>query len=232
MEGRETVSGIHVIVPMRPLASCKRRLASAVPDDTREALVLLMLSRTVRAVLAAVGSGRCQVIGGDEPIRQVAAESGAEWLEDREAELNATVQAGMNRAYRDGASAAMFLPADVPMVAARDVRAVVDASEDFSRPAGVEAQADGGTNALLVPAGIALAPALGHASYRRHQLQAERLGTSLAKAGAPGLAFDLDLPADLVFAREQIPGFASELSQWERRVRLLPGERARSTVSR
>jgi 2-phospho-L-lactate guanylyltransferase len=212
------VSAIRAIVPIRPLHTCKRRLASALPDSTREALVLLMLSRTVRVVAEATGSGGCCIVGGDEWIRRIAAETGVGWREDRHTDLNAAVFDAMLSAYREGARAAMFIPADVPMIGARDVEAIIAASEQFTLPVGVEATADGGTNGLLVPAGVGMAPELGQGSYERHRAQARRLGTRLATASAPGLAFDLDVPADLAFALSDIPGFATELRDWELRV--------------
>ena len=209
---------VRVIVPMRPVAACKRRLASDVPDVTREALVLLMLSRTVRAVTEALGKNACWVIGGDAYVRQVTQEAGGTWQEDRASDLNATVLDGMLRAHDEGAKAAIFIPADVPMITAQDIHTLIDVSDGCTRPVGVEASADGGTNALLVPAGVDLPPALGHLSYNRHRLNAERAGATLAAAPAIGLVFDLDLPADLAYARENIPGFTAELAEWEKRL--------------
>jgi len=203
---------------MRPLAVCKRRLAREVPDVTRGALVLLMLNRTVRAVTLALGQGACWVIGGDAMVRDVAERAGGTWLEDRASDLNATVLDGVLRAHAEGARAAVFIPADVPMIAAEDILAIIEASAGCTQPVGVEAAADGGTNALLVPAGLDLPPALGLSSYSRHRANAERAGATLVPAPAPGLFFDLDSPADLAFARQHVPNFAVELAEWEERV--------------
>ena len=209
---------VRVIVPMRPVSTCKRRLVEEVPASTREALVLLMLDRTVRVVREALGDGACWVIGGDPSVQRVTEEAGGAWQEDCAPDLNATVLDGMRRAYVAGAAAAIFIPADVPLITARDIHALIEASDGYTRPVGVEAASDGGTNALLVPAGIDLPPALGHRSYSRHRQNGERAGTTLVPARAPGLVFDLDSPADLACAREQIPGFAGELIEWEARV--------------
>lgn len=217
---------VVVIVPMRPVAACKRRLAREVPNATRHALVLLMLKRTVGAVTLALGQGACWVVGGDALVRQIAEGAGGIWLEDRASDLNATVLDGLLRAHAAGARAAMFIPADVPMVAADDILAIIEASDGCTRPVGVEATADGGTNALLVPAGLDLPPALGHRSYSRHRQNAERAGAPLVAAPAAGLAFDLDSAADLAFAKVHVPGFAAELAEWEQLVALhvIPGE--------
>src|SRR5258706_4768052 len=122
---------VRVIVPMRPVAACKRRLAREVPSATREALVLLMLKRTVGAVTRALGKGACWVVGGDALVRHVAEDAGGIWVEDRWSDLNATVLDGMLRAHAGGAKAALFIPADVPMITAEDVLAIVEASDGF-----------------------------------------------------------------------------------------------------
>jgi len=214
----KTTLAVRVIVPMKPVVACKRRLAHAVPDVTREALVLLMLHRTVQTFSEALGKDACWVIGGDAYVRQIAEQAGGTWVEDRASDLNATVLDGMLRAVDEGARAAIFVPADVPMITVQDVHTLIDVSDGFTRPVGVEAHADGGTNALLVPAGIDMPPALGHLSYNRHRLNAKRAGFTLTPAPAFGLVFDLDSPADLVYARESIPGFTDELARWEERV--------------
>ena len=223
---------VRVIVPMRPVAACKRRLAREVPDVTREALVLLMLKRTVGAVSLALGKGSCWVVGGDLFVRQVTEEAGGVWLEDRWSDLNATVLDGMRRAHAEGAKAALFIPADVPMIAAEDILTIVLASEGCTKPVGVEAAADGGTNALLVPAGMDLPPALGHRSYSRHRLNAERAGATLVPAAASGLTFDLDSPADLAYARAHVPGLAAELAAWEHRVVHIAGPALHGSAAR
>src|ERR1700720_2154023 len=99
---------VRVIVPMKPVAACKRRLSHALPDATREALVLMMLDRTVRTFSDVLGTGLCWVIGGDAAVRQVTEEAGGRWMEDRASDLNATVLDGMLRAVDEGARAASF----------------------------------------------------------------------------------------------------------------------------
>jgi 2-phospho-L-lactate guanylyltransferase len=172
----------------------------------------------VRAITEAIGRNGCRVIGGDRPVQQTVAGAGGMWCEDRSTGLNATVLDGMVQAFRVGMKAAVFIPADVPLITPDDVLAVIDASDHYSRPAGVEASADGGTNALLVPAGAGLVPALGPGSYLRHRLDAERAGFVLAAAPAAGLLFDVDWPADLAYASTSIDRFSSELSEWEERL--------------
>ncbi|MBM3939989.1 MAG: 2-phospho-L-lactate guanylyltransferase [SAR202 cluster bacterium] len=209
---------LRVIVPMKPIANGKRRLAAGVPDPTREALAAMMLHHVVGTVTAALGNGACWVIGGDAYVRRLAREAGGTWLDDHGADLNGTVLHGMLRAYEEGSAAALFLPADLPMATPDDIHAIVAASDGLTRPVGVEATNDGGTNALLIPAGLDVTPALGHRSYSRHRMAVERAGSRLTPAPAFGLVFDLDEPDDLAYAKANIPGFVAGLDHWEQRL--------------
>jgi 2-phospho-L-lactate guanylyltransferase len=204
-------ASVRVIVPMKPLDAGKRRLG----NSSRPALILMMLDRVVRTVTDAIGREMCWVIGGDELARKVTCDAGGRWMEDRGSDLNTTVYAGMERAFEEGARAAIFIPADVPMITAQDVLTIIDVSEGLARPVGVEARADGGTNALLLPAGANIQLAFGHQSYRLHRANAERAGLPLVSAPAPGLAFDLDSLDDLRYAAATVPGFDEQLERWD-----------------
>ena len=104
------------------------------------------------------------------------------------------------------------------MVAPDDLVRLVDGSDGLTRPAGAKAVADGGTNAMLWPAGVNFPPAFGEQSFARFQAFTEAAGEPLVTVSAPGLAFDVDSPRDLDYARGAVPGFADAIPVWTRRV--------------
>ena len=59
------------------------------------------------------------------------------------------------------------------------------------------AQRDGGTNAILAPAGSGFRSLLGRDSFVRHQELAQAMGLPYAVCNSPGFALDLDTPEDL-----------------------------------
>ena len=140
--------------------------------------------------------------------------AGAGWIPDPASGLNATLWSAMRTAYADGAQAALFLPADLPLIIPEDVFAVAEASQGYARPVGVEAAADGGTNALLVPASCAFEPRLGEDSFAKHRAAAEAAGSPLVALDAPNLAFDVDTAADYAWAKANVDGFATALGAW------------------
>lgn len=201
-------------MPMKPLAGAKSRLWGDVPSLDREAVILMLLDQVVSAAIEALGPGSCHVVGGDATIREVAEAAGAVWEEERGTDLNSSLWAAMQAAYAEGCAAAMFLPGDLPQVTAQDIMAVAAATESFARPAAVRATADGGTNALLVPAACAFEPQLGLQSFALHVHAAQRQRTPMAVVQAAGLEWDLDSPEDLNWARADIPGFDADLYHW------------------
>lgn len=209
-------SGLRVLVPMKALDEAKTRLWADVPAPERRAAVLGMLDRVVRAAVGActVLGGACTVVGGDDAVRRAAEAAGAGWTPDPAGGLNASLWAAMRAAYADGAQAALFLPADLPLIEREDVLAVAEASQGYARPVGVEAVSDGGTNALLVPASCAFEPRLGEDSFAKHRAAAEAAGSPLVALDAPNVAFDVDTAADYAWAKANVHGFASALDAW------------------
>ncbi len=202
------------IVPMKPLADAKTRLWDDLPSLERQALVLLMLERVVTAAVGATARGACVVVGGDDVVREVAESSGARWAVDDTDGLNAALWSAMQAAYTAGAEATLFLPGDLPLITGDDVLALVDAGDHYAKAVCVRASSDGGTNALLQPAGTAFEPLLGQRSFEKHCQAATAAGAVLATPDLPRVAFDLDTRADYEWAKGNVTWFAQSVYDW------------------
>lgn len=210
---------LRTLVPMKPLAEAKTRLWDDVPSLERQAVVLLMLERVVAAAVSGTARGACVVVGGDEVVREVAESSGARWVPDETTGLNAALWSAMQTACAGGAQATLFLPGDLPLIAADDVQALLAASGNYTKTVCVRASSDGGTNALLQPAGTAFEPLLGERSFEKHCAAATATGATLVAPDLPHVAFDLDTRADYAWAKENVAGFAQSVYDWERWLR-------------
>lgn len=206
---------LRLIVPMKSLDQAKSRLWVNVPTHEREGVTLLMLDTVLRAGVAALGSTAVHVVGGDAFIQGVVSDAGAIWSEDSGEGLNPSIWAAMQSAYVDGCRATLFMPGDLPSVHAEDIVAIATASLDSTRPVGVRAEPDGGTNALLIPATCAFSPKLGFDSYAKHTAAAEEAGTPLTTLDLPRVAFDMDSFDDMIWAGNNIPGFSKKLYDWQ-----------------
>ncbi len=207
------------IVPMKPLGFAKMRLRNDLPPSVCDALALFMLRAALRAAApdrGVTGSGiSCVVVGGDEFVRRIAEEAGAGWSPERGEGLNGALRAAMQDAYAEGVDAAAYLPGDLPLIRSEDVVRIARAGWELGRPVGVPAEGDGGTNALLIPAGAAMTPDLGENSYARHCEAARRAGATLRTMRLPRVMVDVDTYDDVSRLMRVWPGFGALLAEWE-----------------
>jgi len=155
----------------------------------RRRLTLAMLGDVVAAA-AAVGKAR--VVTPDPEAATVAAELGADTVDDHGGGQGAAVAAAL-AGLTPGPI--LVVNADVPCVVPADLRALLAAT-----PAGgialVEA-IDGTTNALGLAAAESFAPLYGRDSAERFRTHARSLGLEAVSVVIPNLADDVDTPADL-----------------------------------
>ena len=213
------MTGDHIIclVPMKPLATAKRRLRRVLDPRSRAALALLMLDHVLDAVAGARTIAETRVVGGDRWVRDAATRRGAAWLGDAAA-LNPALESAARDAYRDGAAAVLILPADLGLVAPGDVDFIAGASEGLSRTVLAKAARDGGTNGLLAPQGMLPPLRFGRDSLPAHADLCRRAGIPCKTIDRPGLAFDLDTPYGLGIYRAARPSLDADLDRWRRRI--------------
>ena len=205
----------RVIVPMKPLPEAKTRLRRHIPPDICDALVLFMLERVLTAVrIGAKRWGSCVVVGGDAAIRRVAEAAGADWAPERAPGLNEAVRLAMQDAYAEGEDAAVYLPGDLPLIKEWNVFEILYAGRMLKRPAGVPAAVGGGTNALLIPAGIEMELHFGEDSYAKHREAAKRAGARIRTLKYPNVMVDIDTEADYQWLLN-FEGVASMMLSWQ-----------------
>lgn len=192
-----SASGIWAVVPVKAFARAKTRLSAAFPADLRQALVRAMLE-DVLAALAAVDGFAGRIVATDEPEAQaIAARQGARVLMVADQGLNETLAAAARMLLAEGARGMLVLPGDIPSVTAAEIGAVL-ASHGEGRAVSLVAAHDGqGTNALLASPPDAIDFAFGPGSFHAHSSAAERLGIAANARSFPGMAIDLDAPADI-----------------------------------
>jgi 2-phospho-L-lactate/phosphoenolpyruvate guanylyltransferase len=197
---------IWAIIPAKSPDAAKARLAPALSAAERAALARRFFRGTVEAALACPALAGVIVVSASPELRALAVELGAhawpdppspgtprQWGGDA---LNAAIAFGCARAAALGATAALVLPADLPLLAPTVIAEFLDEAGDAAVALAPD-RANVGTNALLLRPPRALAPAFGPASFDRHRAAARARGLSVAVVRRPALALDLDTPADL-----------------------------------
>ncbi|MBX6378069.1 MAG: 2-phospho-L-lactate guanylyltransferase [Clostridia bacterium] len=183
------------LIPMKPLAQAKTRLAAVLTPAQRRRLCLWMLSRVVEACVRA-DFDHIEVLGGDEVVAAAAERWGAHVRPEPAAGLNASLAVAMRDLQSRRRAAVVVVPGDVPLVTPNDLSVLRElAVQGF---VALAPSADGtGTNGLGVPETVNLAPRLGPDSLARHLEDCCRAAVPHRVVHLSSLALDVDTPSDL-----------------------------------
>ena len=189
--------GVSVVVPVKDLQGTKSRLAPILDPGARAGLTLYMMGRVVSRALEA-GVDAVGVVSPDPIVLDEALKRGATPLAQESRGLNPALEEGRAWAMREGASALLVLPADLPLIEADDVRAVL--AEAAASPVVIAPDgARSGTNALFLRPPDAVPFLFGLESFEAHLRAArDRGGPHEARiCENEHLSFDLDTAGDL-----------------------------------
>ena len=185
------------IVPVKPLAEGKARLAGSISGSRRARLNRNFLRHILTVLAVFPGIARTIVVSRDPDARAMAEEVGARpLLETGEAALNPALDQATGEALRLGAEAVLVVPTDLPLASAGDFEALV---REAGPPPTIVIAPDRrgiGTNTLYAaPPGL-IQYRFGTGSAASHAEAAQRVGANFRSMNIPGLAFDVDTDAD------------------------------------
>ena len=177
-----------MLVPLKRLTVAKSRLSAALPPPDRANLMRELLAR-VLSVIDAAGFRRVTVVTS-EPL------TGVERWDDGGLPWNEALAAATAEIV--SAEVVAIVSADLPLLAPHEVRALVEATPE--RGIAIARALDGGTNAVSMrPPGLVRTRFGEPGSAAVHA----SLGVPSVMVDLPGLAFDVDTPADLERMRER-----------------------------
>ena len=202
------LSRLVAIVPVHALEGAKSRLGETLDAEERQALVLQLLDRSVRAAEAVEAIELVVVVSPDPAVLRAASAAGATPVRQVGTGLNEGLGAATRWAEADGATAVMVLAGDLPAISIETIGSVVRAAAAAIRATpdrplvAIVADRHGrGTNVLLVSPPDGIPFAFGPASRAAHLAAAETAGATVVALDGP-LTLDLDLPDDLILAEE------------------------------
>jgi 2-phospho-L-lactate guanylyltransferase len=150
------------------------------------------------------------VISRDQKALAIAREYGARTVQESGTpELNTALMRATQVVARFKGSATLVLPADLPLVAEEDVRAIIALGQNQPTMVIATDQHKDGTNALLVSPPDLIEFAYGPGSYQRHMSRAREVGAEVKLYQSDRLSLDIDVPDDLKFYTELTKGYAS-----------------------
>ncbi len=193
---------VFAVVPVKDLWGTKSRLEPILDPGARAGLTLYMMGRVVSAISGAGVENVC-VVSPDRLVLAEATERGATPLLQESRGLNPALEEGRRWAMERGGSSLLVLPADLPLIDAEDVSAVLESVGGAPSMAISPDGAHSGTNALLLRPPDVLPFVFGPGSYGAHLRVARERGLNVRVCELPHLAFDLDTAEDLTRLNEK-----------------------------
>jgi 2-phospho-L-lactate guanylyltransferase len=180
------------VVPIKRRSAAKQRLGGRLSPELRLALTRTMLDAVVDALRKSCSVDRIAIASAERDT--IAAEFPV--LPDRGGGLNAVLEDARRSLVARGADELLVLPADLPLIEAAEIDAVVESGRRGGFALGAD-DAGLGTNALFLRTSAAFRFQFGADSRARHLEEAMRIGYMPAEMSLPGISFDVDEPQDL-----------------------------------
>ncbi len=192
------MSGIWAVVPVKERDRAKERLAPLLSSSARQALVLAMLEDVLRALTAARGLAGIAVVTCDSEAGRLARGCGARIIEDgARCGHTGAVAAAAGLLETEGCAGMLTLPGDIPLVTSDEIDQIIMAHRAPPAFTIVPSHDDGGSNAILVSPPAAVPLRFGEDSFFPHLRAAEARGIAPTVVRLPGIALDIDNPADI-----------------------------------
>lgn len=186
------------VLPVKDLAGAKQRLAGVLGAAERRDLFAAMLEDVLGALAASGGLAGVLVVTRDPLAQDLAARYGARvLLEEENRGHTAASTLGARRLARDGIATMVQLPADLPLLAPADVAALLAGHGAAPAVTLAPSRDERGTNAVVCSPPDALPLRFGDDSFAAHLERARAMGIEPQIVRRPGLALDIDTPADL-----------------------------------
>ncbi len=188
------MKGIRIIIPCQAFGRGKSRLAPVLDSAARKRFCRDGLRHVLRQARQVAGARNIMVVSRDAEVLGLARRMGVAGFREAGRGLNEGLEQAMYLAAREGARAVLVLHADLPLLAGREVRALLQALRGQCAAVLAPDAAGEGSNALGLcpPGGMRLC--FGPGSYAKHCAQARGAKMRLRILSMPGLARDIDTP--------------------------------------
>lgn len=187
-----------IVLPVKRLAEAKTRLEPVLDPLERGSLTLAMLEDVMDATLALSG-WETWVISPDEVVIEIALQRGVHAIVEDKPPLASAVRQVEEEAAARGVEQLAVLLADTPLVTAP---ALIRALHTLGPVVLAPSVDESGTNLLVRRPPTAIDARFGVDSYRRHLEAAAEAQIPTAVVEIPEIAFDLDLPSDILTVLE------------------------------
>lgn len=183
-----------LILAVRPPEEGKSRLAETLDHSERIDLNYKMFRHVLKVAMEVFKANRIVVVSRSDMVLDEARALGILALAEDGSDLNTALEQARRHAIDHGADALLSVSSDLPTLTTEDLRALIDASAPIAIGTDRLRQ---GTNALRMRPADAIPFRYGDGSLAAHLAEARSAGLEALVVERPGLADDIDTPADL-----------------------------------
>lgn len=185
-----------ILIPVKNLKEAKQRLAPVLDQAARTALAQAMLHDVAETLAAWPKRPEVALVSCDSFALSLACKFGFEVIADHKNNGETDAIEMATRVCELRGLDTLVIPADIPLIQTWELQAIYDAAPEIGSvlvPAG-----DGrGTNAVLRRPAALFPLHFGNDSFKPHLAAADASGRSCIVLRLPGIAVDVDNPADL-----------------------------------
>lgn len=187
-----------ILVPIKDTATAKQRLAGVLDQAARTELARAMLHDVLTELHNWENRPAVGIVTGDSYATKLAAEYEFEVIPDADnSGETGAIEMATQVCVERGVNETLVIPADIPLIQASELEEILRRSPPEGSvlvPAG-----DGrGTNAALRRPANLFPLKFGNDSFKPHHAAAQATGKPCVVLKLPGIAVDVDNPADLL----------------------------------
>lgn len=189
------MTGIWAVIPVKELDGAKQRLAGFLSPDERHRLAVTMLEEVLTALASATRLAGVALVTLDPHATAIARQHNWRVItEGARTSHTGAVDAGRSILAAEGIAGILTLPGDIPATTGAEIDAALAAHTEFTI---VPAHDEQGSNTVIVSPPLAVKLRFGDNSYFPHLDAARIAGITPTIIQQPGIAMDIDHPADL-----------------------------------
>ncbi|WP_149536898.1 2-phospho-L-lactate guanylyltransferase [Siccirubricoccus phaeus] len=191
------MSSIWAVLPVKELEGAKQRLSPRLSSAQRQALMRLMIGEVLAALAAARGLAGIALVTLDPWATEQARRIGARVITEGARDGHTGSVTAAARILAAEGQGMLTLPGDIPAITAAEVEALLAAHGEAPAFTIAPAHDLQGSNAIILTPPLAVPLRFGEDSYTPHLAAARAKGIEPRIVPLPGIAMDIDNPADL-----------------------------------
>jgi 2-phospho-L-lactate guanylyltransferase len=186
-----------ILVPVKNLSGAKQRLASMLDQATRTDLAQTMLLDVLETLVSWADRPEVALVTSDTFACDLARRFGFEVIHDsaNRSETDA-VEMATRVCEARGVNFTLVIPGDIPLIQVQELENILQAAPEEGSVLAPAADGRGTNAAFRRPAGL-FPLRFGNDSFKPHLAAARATGKPVVVLPLPGIALDIDSPADL-----------------------------------